>query len=145
MGDWGNAEQPSEITTDDLVIMIGEYAIKERQINKTVQGFNEKIALLQQALAKEQSAQLSLKQQIETLAQDKIDIENIKSELLQAQNSFKQANEQLAEKDKNIGSLQARIVQLEEQCHQTALERDEVKKQQGTKKGLKADGQHSKN
>jgi septal ring factor EnvC (AmiA/AmiB activator) len=139
VSEWADAEfsnqesqQTQEITTDDLVLMIGEAAIEKRQAWKAMQNMKQEIIALRQTLAKEQSIQASLRQQIKTSDEESKIIAELQSQNGQLENRLQQVqaeNERsLTERIKNEDSLHARIVQLEEQCHQVALERDEIRK-----------------
>jgi len=111
MTDWNNASlgepeqkqnKEPEITTDDLVLMIGESTIKQRHSERVTNHFKNQILSLQSELAKEKSLNISLKEKIGK-GNDEIVIQ--------------------------MNSLKARILQLEDQTHAIALERDEVKKE----------------
>ncbi len=105
----GNPE--TDMTTDDLVMMIGEGAVRERQKDKIIR-YCEKIIHQRQADSlKLQSLEASYKQQIEALQKECADArqgDSLSTEAAQ----------------KEAVSLRARILHLEEQVHLTAIERD---------------------
>lgn len=138
MSNWSEAEavdQDKEVlTTDDLVLMIGEAVIKERQTWKLVQALKQEIALLKQSLAKEQSVKATLQQRIDQLIKDNENIQMLESQVTQLKSQLQQADERINQEVNGAESLRARIAQLEEQCHQVALERDEARKTAQKKK-----------
>lgn len=93
-----------QMSTDDLVLMIGEAAVQARQDLKIKQYQGKQIVSLSQALMQERS-------QKETLSAKTAAVE-----------SDKAANE------KQIHSYQERILQLEDQVLKTAQDRDEANK-----------------
>jgi uncharacterized small protein (DUF1192 family) len=93
-----------ELTTDDLAMMLGEAAMRERQAAK-IQRFqvNQYQILRERCLKAESIA-----------AGEQVTIDSLTANLDAA--------------TKSVTSLQARIAQLEDQVHRVALERDEAKK-----------------
>lgn len=105
-------QKEPEMTTDDLVMMVGEATIKLRHSERMVNFLKQKVAALINTEAKEKSLALSLKSQIDTLLKEKEATTN----LIQSTES-------------QTDSLKVRIVQLEDQVHSVALERDEARKE----------------
>lgn len=101
-----------EMTTDDLVMMVGEATIKLRHSERMVNFLKQKVAALINTGAKEKSLALTLKSQIDTLLKEKEATTN----LIQSTGG-------------QTESLKVRIVQLEDQVHSVALERDEARKE----------------
>lgn len=96
--------QPGEMTTDDLVLMIGEGAIRERQAAKIRAHYERQIIAMQQDALKERSQAMARAEQEKIAAVDLI----------------------RQDKDNSVASLQARIADLERQVYRTACERDEA-------------------
>ena len=122
MGDWEEAElggqmqtKEPEMTTDDLVLMVGESVISRRHAERIVAHLRQEIATLHQNLAKEKSIRASLKEQVNTLDADN---NNKAGKISELEANVVKANE----------SLRSRILQLESQVHQVALERDAARK-----------------
>jgi chromosome segregation ATPase len=101
------AANPFEITTDDLVLMIGEYTLKERQYNRITAVRDRQFQAMQQALLKTQSL----------LAE----AERARSDLQNQVGSMTSTEETIRKSEQ---SLRDRILALEDQLHATALERD---------------------
>lgn len=113
-------DQTFQVTTDDLVFMIGEKAIGERQSNKLIAMLQQNLQYLQQELMKLQSVGASehgeleaLRQRLEAAEQRASNAESAKAAMEQAQAG-------------QGASFQARIVALEQQVYQTAQERDKA-------------------
>lgn len=113
-------DQTFQITTDDLIYMIGEKAIGERQSNKLIALLQNNVQYLQQELMKLQSLGASehgeleaLRQRLEASEQRASNAESAKAAAEQAQAG-------------QGASFQARIVALENQVFQTAQERDQA-------------------
>lgn len=126
-----------EMTTDDLVMMVGETTIKLRHSERMVSFLKQKVAALINTEAKEKSLALSLKNQIDTLLKEKEaaanliqsaggQAESLKARIIQLEN---QVLEVATQRDKAQNGQHPRIVQLEEQVHSVALERDEARKE----------------
>lgn len=126
-----------EMTTDDLVMMVGEATIKLRHSERMVSFLKQKVAVLINTEAKEKSLVLSLKNQIDTLLKEKeaaanliqntgTQTESLKARIIQLEN---QVLEVATQRDKAQNRQHPRIVQLEEQLHSVALERDEARKE----------------
>lgn len=141
MGDTWDAEpeqlKEPEMTTDDLVMMVGEATIKLRHSKKMVIFLKQKVAALINTEAKEKSLALTLKSQIDTLLKEKeaaansiqsigSQTESLKARIVQLEN---QVAEVAAQRDEAQKGQHPRIVQLEEQVHSVALERDEARKE----------------
>lgn len=110
MEDWqdANTTAPSPgviqepiLTTDDLVMMVGEGAVRLREKEKREQTTAGAIA---------------------ALAEERLKVESLKKKL-------DSCEQQALEHAREVESLNARIRQLEDQVHAVALERDEARKE----------------
>lgn len=102
--------KPPGMTTDDLVMMVGEANINLKHSERVVRFLKQRISDLTNAALKEESVVLSLKDQIAMLSKDKTSI----SDLITKHNLEKE-------------SFHNRIVQLENQIGVIAKERDDLK------------------
>lgn len=93
-----------EMTTDDLVLMIGEAAVNTRQDVKIKRFLSTQAATIQKALLQERSQAGALAAKITT------------------------TEASTEENARAIQSFQSRITQLEDQVYMIALERDAAKK-----------------
>ena len=66
-------DDPTMLSTDDLVFMIGEGAVRERQLTKTIRFLNQKAVALQRAVNQCQCAEL--KRQNESYQKRILDLE----------------------------------------------------------------------
>jgi chromosome segregation ATPase len=111
MDNWDNENtneqgfQEPQMTTDDLVLLIGEKEINLRHSGKKIAALGGIVQNLQGQLAAAESASI-------TIANDK------ESAMQQAQNTAKE-----------LAGLRERILSLEDQVHSVALERDEARQQ----------------
>ena len=136
-GEWEEAnigieapQQPTlkepEMSTDDLVFMIGEGAVRERHSNKIIVFLRQQATNLESTAMKEQSIHRSLQQKLEVNQQSaNEDIEGLKKVMAGERQDWLLKEENYINQ---IKSLQERIIQLENQVHQVALERDEVQR-----------------
>ena len=126
-----------EMTTDDLVMMVGEATIKLRHSERMVNFLKQKVSVLLSAVSKEKTLALPLKDQIDTLLKEKEatanliqstggQTESLKARIIQLEN---QVAEVAGQRDEAQKGQHPRIVQLEEQLHSVALERDEARKE----------------
>jgi chromosome segregation ATPase len=102
--------KPPEMTTDDLVMMVGEANINLKHSERVCRFLKQRISDLTNAALKEESVVLSLKEQIATLSKGKTSV----SDLIAKHNLEKE-------------SFHNRIVQLENQIESVAKERDDLK------------------
>jgi chromosome segregation ATPase len=102
--------KPPEMTTDDLVMMVGEANINLKHSERVVRFLKQRISDLTNTALKEESVVLSLKEQIATLSKEKTSV----SDLITKHNLEKE-------------SFHNRIVQLENQIKAIAKERDDLK------------------
>ena len=111
-------DQAFQVTTNDLVFMIGEKAIGERQSNKLIAVLQQNLNYLQQELMKLQSVGAASTGELEALRQ--------KAELAEQRANAADAARAAAEQAavSQGASWQSRIVSLEQQVFQTAQERD---------------------
>ena len=96
-------DQTFQITTDDLVFMIGEKAIGERQSNKLIATLQNNLAYLQQECAKLQSMGANEHNELEAMRQ-----------------RAEAAEQQVNAASSQAQSWQSRITALENQVYQTA-------------------------
>lgn len=106
------APPPGEITTDDLVMMIGENVITARQNSKLLQWMQ---------------AQLQQAQEASLAGQSKL--QSALSRISELEGQIATKAEQGDVNLNVIASLQERIRDLEDQVHTVAMERDDLKKQ----------------
>jgi len=102
--------KPPEMTTDDLVMMVGEANINLKHSERVCRFLKQRISDLTNAALKEESVVLSLKDRIATLSKEKTS----ESDLIVRHNLEKE-------------SFHNRIVQLENQIKAIAKERDDLK------------------
>lgn len=93
-----------QLTTDDLVLMIGEGVVKERQAQKINNFLQGQMAAANDMILEARSKEDGLKHAIEDMQKAH------------------------AEGSQSAESLRERIKQLEDQVHATALERDKAQK-----------------
>ncbi len=101
------------LTTDDLVLWIGEYAIKEKQQGRTSAFQQEKIQALESEVLKAKSVSGGSNTKIEKLTAEN---SKLKTETIGLTASLETVRNE----------SHPRIVQLEEQIHIIALERDNL-------------------
>ncbi len=100
--DWSEGKQ-EEITTDDLVLMLGEWQIKERRLLKIVKRYEIAIPPLQQELAKSKSTGLSVQTSLES---ERKQSESLRQRILQLE---KQVHEIALERDEVKKELTVRV------------------------------------
>jgi chromosome segregation ATPase len=101
-----------EMTTDDLVMMVGEATIKLHHSERMVNFLKQKVSVLLGAVSKEKTLALPLKDQIDTLLKEKEATANLIQSI-----------------EGQTESLKARIIQLENQVTEVAAQRDEARKE----------------
>lgn len=111
LGDGSQEGKPPEMTTDDLVMMVGEANINLKHSERVVRYLKQRVEELLKSVSKERAISLELKNQVETVNKDK--------------NSF---TETLTRHNQEKESFHNRIVQLENQLQTVAGEREELKK-----------------
>ena len=115
MTDWQEAEvgkQPElapTLSTDELVLWLGEAVINEKQQRRIAAFQQQKIQVLENEALKDKSVSMGINTKIEELV---VEIANLKLTLEAVRNE-----------------QHPRIVQLEEQVHAIALERDALVKE----------------
>jgi len=118
MDTWDELVQQKEpsLTTDDLVLWIGEFTVKEKQQGRITAFQQQKIQALESEILKLKSGSSGLNIKLE---QFEIENNRLKTEVANLTLSITTAQKE----------QHPRIVQLEEQVHSVALERDEAKKE----------------
>ena len=123
MSDWQEAEtgQQSEpsLTTDDLVLWIGEAVIKEKQQGRISVYQQQKIQALENEILKSKSLSAGTNTKLEELV---IENNNLKAEIIRLKTNLETIQNE----------RHPRIIQLEEQIHTIALERDEARRNEQT-------------
>lgn len=104
-------DAPPEMTTDDLVMMVGEANINLKHSERIVRFLKQQVVNLTDVVSKKESVNLSLKEQINTLLKEK----NSSADFITKHNQEKE-------------SFHNRIVQLENQLQAIAEEREALKK-----------------
>lgn len=107
---------PPELTTDDLVLMIGEFHIKDRQNQRVIPWLQNQIEHWHKEAIKYQSLHAG-----EMAARN-----NSESQSASCADQLQQREKQYAA---SISGYQARILQLEDMVHDTALERDAAREE----------------
>jgi hypothetical protein len=123
----------ADLTTDDLVMMIGEAAVQSRAKDKVLKYQNKNIQDMQ-------AEQLKMQSTIAGKEELTAEIESLKQQLAMSAEDMKKANQSeieslkeahLAEIEKMQISVKGKdtyVLQLENDCYKIALKRDELKK-----------------
>jgi len=105
-----------EMTTDDLVLMVGEATINKRHADRIVGHLRQQIATLQQIIAKEMSIRTSMQERINILEVDSKNKASLDEQFLSELRT--QHEKVVSDSQIQIKDLETQIQKLQEERHQ---------------------------